>query len=285
MVKSNQGHWIGLKADTKDNFGFIYIIRDKTIGRAYIGKKQFWAKKPKTKGCKTAVADKGSPKWKHCCWKESDWRTYRGSSKSLAKHMKEFPDNDYEYEILYLCRSRGVLTYSETQEQWRRDVLGMKMTDGNTYRYWNRAIGAIKFRPPAFMSEETKVKLRNKVVTDVARSNMSAAQLGNQNSLGSRHSEETKKLIGSRSKGRKHSKEFKESQSVRLQGNTYGAYPHSLDQRRNRSDKTQYTLVKGSKSITATAWELYTFHDLPKASVLRLIKGKIKTTKGWKLIK
>jgi len=156
---SNQGHWVGLKADTKNYFGFIYIIRDKTTGRAYIGKKQFYLAKPGAKKCRSKVADRKSPRWKASCWRESDWRAYKGSSNSLAKFMKKNPDHEYEYEIIKLCRSRGVLTYSETQIQWERDVLGTQMECGE-FRYFNLMIGAIKFRQPLFLSDEHKDNIR-----------------------------------------------------------------------------------------------------------------------------
>lgn len=146
---SNQGHWVGLKADTKNFFGFIYLITDTETNRKYIGKKQFFFAKPRAKGCRSKVADRQSPKWKGCCWKDSGWRDYKGSSPSLAKWMKANPDNIYTYEIIQLCRSRGLLTYTEVAEMWERKVLETKLPDGE-YEYFNRHIGAIKFRPQVF---------------------------------------------------------------------------------------------------------------------------------------
>lgn len=151
---SNQGHWLGEKADPYNYFGFIYIIRDLTTGRNYVGKKQYWLS-TKAKRCKGKITDRQSEKWKCRCWKESDWRSYKGSSKSLNKWMKENPDNDYDFIILYQCRSKGILHYKELKELWERDVLATKMESGD-YLYFNRSIGAIKFRPPEFVSKKTR---------------------------------------------------------------------------------------------------------------------------------
>lgn len=155
----SNGHWTSeLVIDPSKYFGFIYLITDTSTGKMYVGKKQYWSsQKSKVKGCKTCSNDKASPKWKSQCWKESNWRVYKGSSKELTKWMKANPKNDYKYEIIHQCRSRGVLHYMELKELWARDVLDKKNPEGN-HIYFNRAIGAIKFRPPAYMSEDARTK-------------------------------------------------------------------------------------------------------------------------------
>ncbi len=148
-IKSNQGHWKGAKADPYHYLGFIYIISDDTINRHYIGKKQYWLRRGRIKGCRRVVTDKQSNKFSMRCWKESDWRTYKGSSPSLCKHMRKYPDNKYDFRILYQCRSKGELHYMELKELWSRDVIA-KQNDEGGYEYFNRSIGAIKFRPPIY---------------------------------------------------------------------------------------------------------------------------------------
>jgi len=156
---SNQGHWSGLKADPYHYFGFVYVIEDKTSGKKYIGKKQYWMSRGKVKGCRNRVTDRQSDKFKMRCWHEGDWRVYKGSSNDLKKHMKMFPDNKYTYTILCQCRSKGTLHYRELKELWDKDVLFTKHPkDDSSYLYFNKAIGAIKFRPPTFVSEETRLK-------------------------------------------------------------------------------------------------------------------------------
>ena len=145
----DQGHWIGKQVDPKTTFGFIYCISDLTSGKKYIGRKQVWMAKPGVKGCKSKVADRCSEKWKPCCWKESDWREYAGSSKSLKDWMKHNRHHEYEFRILRVCRSRGVLTYCEAMEQWDRRVLHKLMPNGEL-EYFNGQIGAVKYRPRNF---------------------------------------------------------------------------------------------------------------------------------------
>lgn len=151
---SNQGHWEGLKADPYHYFGFVYLIEDLTIGRKYIGRKQYWMAMQR-KGCKSRVTDRQGDKWKCRCWKESEWRTYKGSSPSLNKWMIQNPDNEYKYTIIKQCRSKGTLHYQELKELWKEDVLAIRHPDNpEVYLYFNRSIGAIRFRPPEYRESE-----------------------------------------------------------------------------------------------------------------------------------
>lgn len=144
---SKQGHWEGQKADPCKHFGFIYIIEDLTSGHAYIGKKQYWVKKSGVKGCKTAVAHKTGGKWKPSCWRESNWREYKGSSKTLTKWMKKNPSNEYRFTILRQCVSRAELTFMEVKYMWKYEVMEEYLPSG--YRkFFNLQIPAIKFVPP-----------------------------------------------------------------------------------------------------------------------------------------
>ena len=145
MGSTRKSHWVGL-AEPEKYFGFIYLITDLTSGLKYVGKKQYWMGTSKIRGCKGKSYDKGSPKWNEKCWKESGWRTYKGSSKILTEYMKLNKDHKYSYEILKQCRSRASLNYHELKELWSRDVL-TKELEGQ-YEYFNVSIGAIKYRPP-----------------------------------------------------------------------------------------------------------------------------------------
>jgi len=145
-------HWIGCNPNPHDFFGFIYLITDMTSGKKYIGKRQYWASRPRVKGCKSKVTDKQSDKWKSCCWKEADWRLYSGSSKSLTKWMEEHPTHEYEFRILRQCRSRGSLHYAEIEAQVASGSLWKRDRDGKIF--FNRQISACKFVPPAHYEEE-----------------------------------------------------------------------------------------------------------------------------------
>jgi hypothetical protein len=55
--------------------------------------------------------------------KESDWRTYWGSSDKLIDEVSKLGEDKFTREILYYCPSRGVASYLEAKEQFERKVL------------------------------------------------------------------------------------------------------------------------------------------------------------------
>ena len=79
---------------------FVYLITNTTNNRKYVGKKlaKFKVTRPPLKGKKR----------KRKSFKESDWKTYWGSS----EHLK----ND-------VCPSKGSAGYLEAKEQFDRNVL------------------------------------------------------------------------------------------------------------------------------------------------------------------
>ncbi len=137
---ADQGHWTGVTVDPSKHFGFVYRLLDTATGEFYMGKKNIWLKKRGVKGCKTAVAAPSAPKWKPCCWKESDWRNYNGSSKYWDKHCKESPGNEILHQVLACCQTKGILHFAELVAI----VLSGSMTNPLGY---NRAVPNIKFRP------------------------------------------------------------------------------------------------------------------------------------------
>ena len=144
--ESNQGHWTGEKVDSYHYFGFVYRITHIPSGRMYIGKKQLWNSK-KGYGCSRRCTDRQSKDFKLKCWKESNWRVYKGSSPSLKKFMEELNDeSQFKYEIICQCRSKSLLHYMELKILWDEDVMRIKLEDGVTYKYFNNSIGSIKFK-------------------------------------------------------------------------------------------------------------------------------------------
>ncbi|MBR19728.1 MAG: hypothetical protein CMA64_06235 [Euryarchaeota archaeon] len=99
----------------QDIEGFVYLITNKVNHRKYIGKKlaKFKTTKPPLKGKKN----------KRRGTKESDWRDYWGSSDHLNADVKRFGPDNFTREILYLCKSRGIMSYLEAKEQFDRKVL------------------------------------------------------------------------------------------------------------------------------------------------------------------
>jgi hypothetical protein len=89
------GHWIwkGPKVNPTDYLGFIYVIH--TLDWYYIGRKQIWS----TKRGKRI--------------RQTDWRSYRGSSRHLPKLLKCSDDNSVRFEILGFFNTKSFLRYAE----------------------------------------------------------------------------------------------------------------------------------------------------------------------------
>ena len=95
--------------------GFVYLITNKKTGQKYVGKKlaKFKTTKPPLKGKKN----------KRRGYKESDWKTYYGSSDRLNADVAALGEKHFTREILYLCKGRGEMSYIEAREQFDRRVL------------------------------------------------------------------------------------------------------------------------------------------------------------------
>lgn len=111
------GHWKILEGVNFDEsaFGFIYEICNTVTGRKYIGKKQCTSKlkrKP-LKGKKN----------KRIEIRESDWKTYTGSSKELNEDIEKYGKDKFTFTILHACGSKWELGYREIKEQIARDVI------------------------------------------------------------------------------------------------------------------------------------------------------------------
>ena len=100
---------------SEEYIGFVYLITNLTNGKKYIGKKlaKFKVTKKPLKGKKN----------KRRSTKESDWRTYWGSSDKLNEDVEHLGPENFTREILYYCTSRGELSYLEAKEQFDREVL------------------------------------------------------------------------------------------------------------------------------------------------------------------
>ena len=99
----------------QEYIGFVYLITNLTNDKKYIGKKlaQFKVTKKPLKGKKN----------KRRSTKESDWKTYWGSSDKLNEDVEYLGPENFTREILYYCTSRGELSYLEAKEQFDREVL------------------------------------------------------------------------------------------------------------------------------------------------------------------
>ena len=124
-VTTDLGHWKNNSNQDIDttNFGFTYQILNKTNGKRYIGRKQFFLYR---RGKKVA---------------ESDWRVYCGSSKHLKSDSLRQGKEHFEFAITGQFKTRSMLRYAEANQQHKLDVLL------NTDKWYNRQIDAIKSPP------------------------------------------------------------------------------------------------------------------------------------------
>ncbi len=99
----------------EDCEGFVYLITNTTNGKMYVGKKlaKFKKTRPPLKGRINKRRSKV----------ESDWKEYWGSSDHLNADVTELGEDKFTREILYICKTRGVMSYLEAREQFERRVL------------------------------------------------------------------------------------------------------------------------------------------------------------------
>lgn len=105
------------------HLGFVYLITNKLNGRKYIGKKLFWFSKTRTV--------KGKKKKEKVL---SDWQQYWSSSEELKNDVKSLGEENFTREIIYLCSSKGTMSYLELREQIDRRVM-------ETDEYYNAFVG------------------------------------------------------------------------------------------------------------------------------------------------
>lgn len=95
--------------------GFVYRITNNATGLKYVGQKRFF--KPVVK-----PPLKGQTR-KRRSIVESDWKTYVGSSVEVKKQVAELGIDNFTREILEICFSKGMLSYTEAKMQFDLGVL------------------------------------------------------------------------------------------------------------------------------------------------------------------
>jgi len=98
-------------SDMKDDYvGFVYLIENLDNGMKYIGKKLFTSSK-------TYQRNKKKKRMRV----ESNWNEYTGSNELLNEHVSN--GANLQKTILYLCKSKGWMSYFETLEILQRRAI------------------------------------------------------------------------------------------------------------------------------------------------------------------
>jgi hypothetical protein len=135
----DHGHWAYPgEFDENEWFGFVYKVINKLTGQQYIGKKQFRSVHRKV------VKNRKNRK---VIRKDSGWKKYLTSSEYLKNDISQLGQENFEFLIISLHKTKGALTYAEIELQIHEDVLRTKLPSGKK-KFYNNAIGNVKFIPP-----------------------------------------------------------------------------------------------------------------------------------------
>lgn len=119
-------------------FGFVYKITNIITGKIYIGKKQVISKTKKKLTKAELSTDKRKKTYKHVI-KETNWKSYYGSSESLLADIKKFGPESFRRDIIDIACTKKYLTWSEIEQQMKHDVLRRDSYNDNVMgRYYRK---------------------------------------------------------------------------------------------------------------------------------------------------
>ena len=108
--------------DIGDNFGFVYLITNKSNNRKYIGRKYFFSFRT-PKGKKRKVKS------------ESDWKKYYGSCPELKEEIEQLGRQNFSRTILSLHKTKGKTNFEETRQLFVNGVLTESLDTGGPAYY------------------------------------------------------------------------------------------------------------------------------------------------------
>jgi hypothetical protein len=119
----------------EDSFGFVYLIINKLNNMKYIGRKYFTSTRRKALTKKQKDAGR---KNRTRVIKETDWKTYTGSSDKLNLDIEKYGKENFEFFILGFGTTKGEVNYMEEAAHFKYNVL----TDST---YYNETIGSRRY--------------------------------------------------------------------------------------------------------------------------------------------
>ena len=141
-------HWLYknkiLEEAPEGCFGFVYLITNIKTGKKYIGRKYF--------GKTRRIKKKGSKRRK-VIRKDSDWRTYIGSSKLLQENIEKNKKH-FKFEILAFGKTKGQVNYIE-------ENLHHKFHVSVSNNFYNDCIGPRRFAKVSL--DKSTIDIINKI--------------------------------------------------------------------------------------------------------------------------
>lgn len=127
------GHW-DFPEPLGNGVGFVYVIYDNYMNRAYLGKKQF----------------KGTGKLNNGV--ESNWKKYTSSSKVLNSLIKIRDRSEFEFIALEQYKAKGALSYAES---WSLCLVEAPTTDN----WYNTLIEKVSWSVKERVTDRHKERL------------------------------------------------------------------------------------------------------------------------------
>ena len=126
-------HWLTYGKEEEfipnlDKFGFVYLITNLKNGKGYVGCKQYLMY--------TRLKER-----------ESNWKTYMGSSKWLLKDIEEMGKEHFKFEIIAEYKNKRSLHYYELFYQMKFNVLSSTLEGTDEPAYYNSRVGGKFYRP------------------------------------------------------------------------------------------------------------------------------------------
>ena len=157
--------WIDVPSNINDyeDGGFVYKITNKITNEKYIGRKYLIAIRNKTvKGKKRKLVER----------KESDWKTYKSSSKRVQNAIKQFGIDNFEFKILKCYNTRTEVNFAETELLFKNEVLKkrIKISDNlEIYEWYNENIITKYFRKKSDAPEGYILKYNRFIIDELKK--------------------------------------------------------------------------------------------------------------------
>ncbi len=135
--KFDNGHWqFPEQLDFENAHGFIYVIKEKSTGCMYIGKKIFRSEARKSKGS------------------QSNWRVYTSSSKIVNEIIRIKGLDAFDFIVLEQYHTKGGFSWAET---WSQVVVEVP---SNNHIWYNRFIDKVTWKVTEPVTQRHKTRLK-----------------------------------------------------------------------------------------------------------------------------